>query len=322
MKSISQKLILASFVLAVMAAIVSYVYLRSLNAPKEVLKKTSILVATESIPARTLIDKKMVKEVDVTESSILGDYIKDSSEVIGKYTKETILKNEGFYKEKLLNNDSDELSLKIDSDHRAISINASGDSGVAALIKPGDFVDIIVYLAEKKDGEKIVRPDLSKMLLQNIQVVGIDKQINREDKSDNKSKDSEKTLASFLVTLSVLTTDVEKLVLSESIGKLKLALRPLKNDTTNETKGATFEELIKYKEADKAEIPSQTNNDSSSGNDEKYISYTVKQGDTLQTISKVFYGDPKKYLIIQEANQIYNKNLIAIGTVIKIPVVK
>lgn len=318
MKNISRKLIVAAFVLALMAAATTYVYLQSLNKPKEDLKKVNMLVAMDTIPPRTLIDQKMVKEVEVPESSILGDYIKDSSEIIGKYSKETILKNESFYKEKLIDDNSEDLSLKIESDHRGISINTSGDAGVAALIKPGDFVDVIVYLAEKKDGEKIIRQDISKIILQNIKVIGVDKQVNREDNA----KDSEKTPTNFLVTLSVPTIDLEKLVLAESIGNLKLALRPLKNDNTDETKGITLEELITYKDVNKTVVQPQTNNESSVGNDVKYISYTVKKGDTLEIISKAFYGDPKKYLIIKDANNIANKNLIEVGMVIKIPVIK
>ena len=173
----------------------------------------------------------------------LADYIKDSSKIVGKYTKETIYKNEGFHNDKLLDKDGDELSLKIDSNHRAISINVTGDSGVSDLLKPGDTVDIIAYIAEKKDGAKVVRPDIAKIILQNIEILAVDKQLNREDKTNDKTIDKEKTLTNFLVTLSVPTSEIEKLVLAESIGSIKLALRPLKDDNTTQTNGTTLEEL-------------------------------------------------------------------------------
>lgn len=47
--------------------------------------------------------------------------------------------------------------------------------------------------------------------------------------------------------------------------------------------------------------------------------YTVKEGDTLQKISKKYYDDPEKYDIIMEKNKITNPNQIQIGQVLIIP---
>ncbi|NLC68455.1 MAG: LysM peptidoglycan-binding domain-containing protein [Clostridiaceae bacterium] len=47
--------------------------------------------------------------------------------------------------------------------------------------------------------------------------------------------------------------------------------------------------------------------------------YEVKRGDTLYGISRAFYGDPEKYRIIMEANNITNPELIQVGQVLVIP---
>ena len=73
---------------------------------------------------------------------------------------------------------------------------------------------------------------MAKIILQNIEILAVDKQLNREEKTNDKAIDKEKTLTNFLVTLSVPTSEIEKLVLAESIGSIKLALRPLKDDNT------------------------------------------------------------------------------------------
>lgn len=262
----------------------------------------------------------------MSDDSILGDYIKDSSEIVGKYTKETIYQNEGFHIDKLLDKGGDELSLKIDSDHRAISISVTGDSGVSDLLKPGDSVDIIAYIAEKKDGAKVVRPDVAKIVLQNIELLAVDKQLSREDKVNDKTSDKEKILTNFLVTLSVPTSELEKLVLAESIGSIKLALRPLKDDNTTQTNGTTFEELSVNVNSNNGIASNQetnssniSNSSSASNDNENYTSYTVKRGDTLKKISIEFYGDENKYTIIKEANNIQDENLILNGEIIKIP---
>lgn len=328
MKSTAQKLIVISFVLALIAAVTVSLYLKSLKSPNEKTEKITVLVATETIPSGTLIEKKMINEIKVPNDSILVDYIKDSSEIVGKYTKETIYKNEGFHIDKLIDKDGNELNLKIDSNNRAISISVTGDSGVSDLLKPGDYVDLVAYIAEKKDGAKVIRPDAVKIVLQNIRILAIDKQLSREEKVNDKTIDKEKILTNFLVTLSVPTLELEKLVLAESIGSIKLALRPLNDHNMNQTNGSTYEELSINVDSNNEIASNKGNNSSnisseSNNNDnENYVSYTVKPGDTLRKISLEFYGDKVKYTIIKDANNIQDENLILNGEVIKIPVIQ
>jgi len=322
MKSSGSKIIIASFILALLAAVTIFMYIQSLKSPKTVAKKTSILVAAETIQPRTLIDKSMVKEVQISDSTLFSDYINDSSKIIGKYTKETIMKNEGFHKDKLINEDEEELSLKINKDHRAISVNVMGDAGVAYLIKPGDFVDIVVYLSEKSDGSKIIRPDVAKILLQNIEVLAVNKQLDREPSKD--SKDAQKDQAVYLVTLSVENKSLEKIVLAESIGTIKLALRPLKDDSTVDTEGTTWKEFdVKVDGSENAQVNNEKNTGNNQNNNilskDGYTTYNVKRGDTLRKISSQVYGDPSKYTLIKKANNINDENTIVTGEVLKIP---
>lgn len=320
MKKSGQKFIFLSFIFALIATAILFVYLQSIRSSKTVVKKTSILIAAETIPARTLIEKKMIKEVQISDNTIFNEYIKDYTQIVGKYSKETISKDEGFFKDKLISENGSELSLNIEKDNRAISLNVSQDAGVSELIKPGDFVDIITFLAEKKDGTKIIRPEMAKIVLQNIEVIAIDKQLNRDDTA----KDQTKTANNFLVTLSVKTSDLEKLVLAQSIGSIKLALRPIKSNSTSITNGATWEQLTVNETTNSFTNTNNENNlaqnKNSNSYDESYKIYTVKRGDNLKKISSFFYGTPDKYILIKEANKIENGNLIITGEVIKIPV--
>jgi LysM repeat protein len=50
-----------------------------------------------------------------------------------------------------------------------------------------------------------------------------------------------------------------------------------------------------------------------------YHTYTVKAGDTLSKIAKEFYGDPSKYPIIAEYNNLEDPGHIFIGQVLRIP---
>ena len=321
MKNTGKRLIIISFMLAVVSSVAIFLYLKPLKTPNTIAKEKTILVATETILPRTLIEKKMVKEINVPDNAIFENYIVDSTNIVGKYSKETILKDEGFHKNKLTSDINSELILKIGDNNRAISINVNGSTGVSDLIKQGDFVDIIVSLPEKKDGQKTVSPDLSRILLQNIQVLAVDKALFRED------ADRVEVPINYLVTLSVSIVDIEKLTLAEDIGKLKLVLRPLKADSIQKSEGATLEELIldgaKEIKDSLPETPAKPEEEIKSNigsNNDKFVYYTVKLGDTLRKISTDFYGDPLKYVLIKQANGIGELNIINTGISIKIPV--
>lgn len=48
-------------------------------------------------------------------------------------------------------------------------------------------------------------------------------------------------------------------------------------------------------------------------------SYTVKSGDSLSKVSKLFYGNPNKYNAIAQANGIADPNLIKVGQQLSVP---
>jgi len=318
MKSTEQKLVLISFVLAAIAAVAVFVYLRTLKEPEKEVPLTKILVAADVIPPRTLIKRNMIREIEVEDNPIFADYLRDYSQIEGKYTRETILKNEGFHHDKLLDALETELSLRVRENHRAISISVLGSTGVSQLIKPGDFVDIVATFDEKTEDSEIVRYDSSKMLLQNIEVLAIDKLLNR----DETEKSSENVPSMFLVTLSVAATDVEKIVLADNIGNITLALRPLKDDSVIETQGVIWKEISipAYDEPSQTDADTPCEDDNNATNSTEYINYTVKSGDTLVKISREFYGNDENYKLIMEANNIEDPNIIITGQVLKIPV--
>lgn len=321
MKSISKRLLVISFIFALIAAGSIYYYLLSLDNKEEAdEEKTKILVANQDIMPRTKIEKNMVKEIEISADSDYGDFINKTSDIVGKYSREAIFKDERFHRGNFYNNDAKELSAKITGDHRAMAIYVDGSSGVADMIKSGDYVDIFVYLPELKEANRIVRPNLSKLILQNIEVLAIDKDINGEV---SRSEIPE----NYYVTLSVPIVEAEKLVLAEDIGELKLALRPLDKDYIYETDGTIWEEILlddKNQMKDlfpQYEIKPKDNLDVAGNyNYDKYYYYTIKYGDTLRKISTNFYGKPDNYLLIKEVNKIDDENSIVSGTALKIPV--
>jgi nucleoid-associated protein YgaU len=48
--------------------------------------------------------------------------------------------------------------------------------------------------------------------------------------------------------------------------------------------------------------------------------YTIKAGDTLSHVSKVFYGSPNHYMLIVKENSLPDPNNVPIGTTLQVPV--
>ncbi|WDC84540.1 Flp pilus assembly protein CpaB [Caloramator sp. mosi_1] len=150
MNSMAKRLLFISLILSILITAIAYVYLNKLNTPNKVEEYTNVIIAATNIPKGTLIDRKMLKELKLPKDSVQQGYIKDYTLVVGKITKENILKDEIIIIDKLQTEKINELSFIIDENHRAVSVNVTGDTGVSYLLKPGDYVDIIVSLSEKK----------------------------------------------------------------------------------------------------------------------------------------------------------------------------
>ncbi len=70
---------------------------------------------------------------------------------------------------------------------------------------------------------------------------------------------------------------------------------------------------------DSKESPEPGDDADDSQQAEEPVRYVVQSGDSLQAISKKFYGDVNKYTLIMEANDIKNPDIINVGDVLIIP---
>ncbi|MCK8059962.1 MULTISPECIES: Flp pilus assembly protein CpaB [unclassified Fusibacter] len=324
MKNFRKILLILAVVFSALLSFSVYYYMNERSVATKVVEQEyiSIVVATESIPPRTKVTKEMLTTIEVADDGFYDAYILNTDEIIGYYTRESILAGEGIRSERIIQNINDELSLKIKDDYRAISITVNKNTGVSDLIKTGDWIDIVLTLPAMTADERTSRPDLSIMFLQNVNVLAVDRNLYRDEMNRIDSPDV------YTLTLAVPVKDVEKLVLAENIGELKVALRPLDGDYVYNTGGTIWEELIiddfdRIKDLfPQYEIIAQQEVTETPVEIQKYIYYTVKYGDTLNSISLAFYGDESRYSLIQTVNRIADEDLIVVGTALKIPVLE
>lgn len=251
MKGFNMKLLLVSFILAIVTTYLGYSYLKQIEeASIEKPKYIKIIVATSDIPERTEINASMIEEIEVNETSYLLNSIQKKDEIIGKFTKEKILKGELIPKERLMEENAEDLSLRIPEGKRAVSVSINEMSGVGDLIKSGDYVDVYVtvdeYIIDRKTS-KTIYPQITKLLLQDIQVLAVSKEMNRVDEQRIEIP------VAYAVTLAVNSNQGEKLVHGEDSGRLKLALRPLTDRNIYDTPGTIRFDIV----PDKGELTIQ-----------------------------------------------------------------
>lgn len=233
MEKANTKIIIIALVLSLITAALIYFYITADKtvAPPEI-KYATVFVAAESIPARTQINIKHIKQVKIAEELLNTNALSEQNDIVGKYTKESIVEGEQFIPQRLADEDNMTLSYYIPEGMRAISMNISEQVSVTNLLRPGDYVDVIASF-EKEDEEmdEVTKtyPRISKVILQNVQVLALG-----QDLSLSVDKLSEMPST---VTLAIGKDDVEKFVYASEFASLRLALRPVEDKSTSETTG-------------------------------------------------------------------------------------
>ena len=244
MKSLNKKIFIFALIISLVTAYLAYDYLNKVQQGSAQIETKKILVASRDILPGEKISKNMITDIEVPKDSYSTVGIHNINDLTEKVAKEKILKGEVIPDKRLLQEGETQLPFLLPDGKRGISIAIDEFSGVADLIKPNDFVDIYVTVEEKvidMRDSKIVHPKTSILLLQNIQVMAISKEVikSEEERMEVPQK--------YAVTVAVAPSDGEKLVLGEEMGNIKLALRGVGDDSIYFTPGMVREDLVTEK---------------------------------------------------------------------------
>lgn len=122
-----------------------------------------------------------------------------------------------------------QLSKLIMPGERAVAVGVDEVVGGGGLIRPGDFVDVLLYT---KDDSTVVgrKTDAAQVVLPGVRVLSYGPRValtnapNPQDKTDEQQKAADNSTARTAV-LSLAEPDVPKLLLASNIGTLRLAVR-------------------------------------------------------------------------------------------------
>lgn len=193
----------------------------------------SQIVARDDIPAGHVLT---AADLDiVTTQQHDKRTFSDTQNLIGKVTTMAVIKGAPFKTSHFPSNSL--LAQTLASHERAVAIKVNEVIGVGGFIKPGDHVDVLLYLrADRENGEV----SSAQVVLSDVKVLAYGELITEIESSQEEEliqpassklgtsssrSDTKKEKDSRSAILAVAEQDVSKLMLADSTGVLRLALR-------------------------------------------------------------------------------------------------
>jgi pilus assembly protein CpaB len=200
-----------------------------------------IFVAVKDLPHAQKISAENVKLEKWPQNRIPEGSVRQLDQVEGKFTNQMIFAGEPILEKKIADS-RESFSTNIPPGFRIFDI-----TGNAGYIKPGDHVDIVGTF--KPSGRNSV-PE-TRTVMRNVQVFGIDGNTTRDSDSTNEKRKGS------VFQLLVQESQLEALTLANSLGELRLNLRPFgegAHDSDEPDTGETFLSWVKNSQEKEAEI--------------------------------------------------------------------
>ncbi len=224
--------------LAVLAVLLSYQYLQKqeqeLGFKAEPLP---VLVATKDVPRMTRLDESVMEAQKAPRSFIQPGALTDLREAVNQVNLVPILKGEQILGTKLAAFGRETgLAIKVPKGLRGVTVATTDISGVAGLVKPGNYVDVVGTF---DFGDRSKSDMKTYTILQDVMVLAVEQNLGAEseaarartkaqqetDSSGSSGMGGGRHNASQNVTLALAPAQVQDLVLAQEAGRLTLALR-------------------------------------------------------------------------------------------------
>jgi pilus assembly protein CpaB len=207
-----------------------------------------VVVAALDLPLATTIKAEHLALVDWPENGRPPGTFPDQKDLIGRVLISKTLKGEPILAPRLAAKEAGSgLAALIPDNMRAAAVRVDDVVGVAGFIHPEDRVDVIVTMRSERGGETS-----SKVILQNVKVLAVGRQIEVEEKSRGKA------LPVTVATLLVSAEQSEMLALATTQGKLLLTLRSWTDESSVVTRGVGPGDLLNVKEPVAAAPPAKS----------------------------------------------------------------
>ena len=239
MQTITRKgrnLVLASLFFAVLFCGMLYWYIKDMK--EEDLGDVAVL--RQPVPAFSEITENHVEIAKMPTEYIPSSAIRSLSQVEGKVARVSLMQGDILSKNQIAKSRAEGgLTYLIPEGHRAMTVSVNEVAGVAYLLEPGDFVDVLAYI-----GDEYLEGHTSTTLLQKRLILSVGQKYQDEYGLDNRKKEDGGT--SFnTVTLAVTPAEAQQLALADEIGNIRLILRPVDDISTFQGKNTNPGGLLK-----------------------------------------------------------------------------
>ena len=234
-----KSLFVIALVLSLVTASMIYTFLQSAATKTAPSEAEIVLVAKANIPNRTKIAPEMLQELRVPKEYIQPGAMRDLPKAVGSMTREEIVAGEQVLERRLLlPGTKSGFSWVIPPGKRALTVAVTEVTGVAGLLRAGDYVDVLVTFDAKTEGGAITQ-----MAMQNIAVLSVNRDSLEGAENESLAKETAKDLARnklTSITLAVTPNDAARITLAEEKGKVRFALRPYFQEAGNHIAQAVF----------------------------------------------------------------------------------
>ena len=227
--------------LALIAVLLSIQYINQREKELGLLAEPKpVLFATKDIPRMTKLDENLLEVRQVPAKFVQPGALTDVQQGVNQVTTAPILQGEQVLDTKLVSYGVETgLAIKVPTSFRAVTIAVTDVSGVAGLIKPGNYVDV---LGTFDFGDKMKSDQKTFTLMANVLVLAVEQNLGPESDLAKaramKGKDSglvdlgpgrfkkEKEFPTN-VTLALAPKGAQEIVLAQEAGKITLVLRSM-----------------------------------------------------------------------------------------------
>ena len=190
---------------------------------------TPVVVASLDIAAGTRIVEGMVETKEIAADTALAGVFSDTEAVIGQVVRVQLVAGEQVITTKvtatgaaIADGENPPLAFVIPEGKRAVSIQVSNVIGASGLIRPGDYVDVILTM-------QVEEGNIAQMILQNVLVLSVDQDVTRALVSEGEEAPvvgdgTEVNSEATTVTLAVSPAHGEVLAVAEACATPRLAL--------------------------------------------------------------------------------------------------
>jgi pilus assembly protein CpaB len=219
---------------------------RRIAGSKVAIPTVEVLVAKVNLARGIELTPDMVELKQVALELVGAGSLKKTEDAIERAVLAPIAKGEIVLENRLGPKGANGLAVQITEGMRAFTIETPKlSTGVGGMIQPGNHVDVILTITDtsRTENSDFTGGGSSTVLLQNIEVLAVDRQTDTPDASGKSAKSTKDSKDTKSVTLLVTPEQSAQLTLGQTKGTLFLSLRHPNDDDYAKTRPATLKDM-------------------------------------------------------------------------------